>query len=66
MTVSKKQQASVTKYVSANYDIVKAYMPKGTKEIIKAASKSTGHDSMGAYVKAAIVAQLEKDGFKAP
>lgn len=42
MTVSKKQQAHVTKYVSSHYDQIKITVPKGERQRYKAAAEQLG------------------------
>ncbi len=37
MTVSKKQQASVNKYIATHYDRINVSFPKGTRDKIAAA-----------------------------
>lgn len=60
MTVSKKQQASVNKYVKANYDRINVTMPKGQKDIVKAHADSCG-ESVNAFINRAINNQIERD-----
>lgn len=60
MTVSKKQQASVNKYVKANYDRVNVTMPKGQKDVVKAHAESQG-ESVNAFINRAINSQIERD-----
>lgn len=60
MTVSKKQQASVNKYVKANYDRINVTMPKGQKDILKAHAESQG-ESVNAFINRAINNQIERD-----
>lgn len=60
MMVSKKQQASVNKYVKANYDRVNVTMPKGQKDVIKAHADSCG-ESVNAFINRAISNQIERD-----
>lgn len=60
MTVSKKQQASVNKYVKANYDRINVTMPKGQKDILKAHAESRG-ESVNAFINRAINNQIERD-----
>lgn len=61
MPVSKKQQASVNKYVRANYDRVLTTMPKGKKDIIKAHAESKG-ESVNAFINRAIDETMEREG----
>lgn len=60
MTVSKKQQASVNKYVKANYDRINVTMPKGQKDVLKEHAESRG-ESVNAFINRAIGNQIERD-----
>lgn len=60
MAVSKAQQASVNKYVKANYDRVNVTMPKGKKEVIKAHVEARG-ESVNAFIGRAIDETMERD-----
>lgn len=60
MTVSKKQQASVTKYVKENYDRIGITCPKGKKTKIKAHAKSQG-ESVNGFVMRAIDETMKRD-----
>lgn len=60
VTVSKKQQASVNKYVSAHYDRVNVTMPKGQRDILKAHANERG-ESTNAFINRAIRETLERD-----
>lgn len=60
MPVSKKQQASVNKYVKANYDRVNVTMPKGKKSLIQAHAEARGQ-SVNAFINDAINEKLERD-----
>lgn len=42
MTVSKKQQANVTRYVSRHYDQIKITVPKGERDRYKALAARLG------------------------
>lgn len=42
MTVSKKQQANVTRYVSKHYDQIKITVPKGERDRYKALAARLG------------------------
>lgn len=64
MTVSKAQQKAVNKYVRENYDKVLLTMPKGKKDVIKAAAEKRG-ESVNAYINAAIDERLTADGVDA-
>ena len=60
MAVSKAQQASVNKYVKANYDRVNVTMPKGKKEVIKAHAEARG-ESVNGFIGRAIDETMERD-----
>ncbi len=60
MPVSKAQQKAVSKYMKENYDELKARIPKGQKEIIKAHAEAQG-ESLNAFINRAIVYTMEKD-----
>ena len=53
MTVSKAQQASVNKYVKANYDRINVTLPKGRREVIKAHAEVCG-ESVNGFINRAI------------
>ena len=61
MAVSKAQQASVNKYVKANYDRINVTIPKGRKDEIKAHAESRGQ-SVNGFIVAAIDEKMERDG----
>ena len=61
MAVSKKQQASVNKYVRANYDRINVTFPKGEKETIKAHAEARG-ESVNAFIIRAVREALEREG----
>lgn len=65
MPVSKKQQACVHRYVSKTYDRLELTVPKGSREILKAAAEKRGV-SANAYLAAALTAALNADGFALP
>ena len=60
MPVSKAQQASVNKYVKANYDRINVTIPKGEKEIIQAHASSHG-ESVNGFIGRAIAEAMERD-----
>lgn len=60
MPVSKKQQASVNKYVKANYDRVNVTFPKGRKAEIKAHAEAQG-ESVNGFITRAIDETIERD-----
>ena len=60
MPVSKAQQASVNKYVKANYDRINVTIPKGRKDEIKAHASAQG-ESVNAFITRAIEETMERD-----
>lgn len=60
MAVSKKQQASVHKYVRENYDRLNVTVRKGVREIIKAHADNMG-ESVNSFINRAIDNQMEAD-----
>lgn len=60
MAVSKAQQASVNKYVKANYDRINVTIPKGRKDEIRAHAESRGQ-SVNGFIVAAIDEAMERD-----
>lgn len=60
MSVSKAQQASVNRYVKANYDRINVTMPKGRKDMIKAHAETRG-ESLNAFVNRAINEAMARD-----
>lgn len=60
MTVSKKQQASVNKYVRENYDRILLTMPKGQKDTIKSHAETQG-ESVNSFINRAIDEAMERD-----
>lgn len=61
MPVSKAQQASVNKYVKANYDRINVTVPKGRKDEIKAHASARG-ESVNAFINRAIEETMEREG----
>lgn len=61
MPVSKAQQASVNKYVKANYDRINVTVPKGSRDIIKAHAETHG-ESVNGFINRAIEEAMERDG----
>ena len=53
MTVSKKQQASVNRYIAKSYDRINLTVPKGKKEIIQNFAQSIG-ESVNGFINRAI------------
>ena len=64
MAVSKAQQASVNKYVKANYDRINVTFPKGKREIIKAHAEAHG-ESVNAFIIRSVDNQMKQDNKKA-
>ena len=60
MPVSKAQQKAVSKYMKENYDELKARIPKGQKEKIKAHADTQG-ESLNAFINRAINETMERD-----
>ena len=58
--VSKAQQKAVNKYVKNNYDKILLTVPKGQREIIKAAAEKAG-DSVNGYITTAIRQRMERE-----
>lgn len=63
MTVSKKQQAHVNKYVAKHYDQIIVRLPKGERDNIKAAADAVGL-SVNAYISGAIHSRMEHEADK--
>lgn len=53
MTVSKKQQASVNRYIAKSYDRINLTVPKGKKERIQSYAQSVG-ESVNGFINRAI------------
>ena len=49
------------KYQAANYDRINLVVPKGQKEIIRAAAESAGSASLNEFVLKAIEEKMERD-----
>ncbi len=60
MPVSKKQQASVTKYVKEHYDRISVTVPQGKRDIIKAHAETKG-ESINGFINRAIDETLERE-----
>lgn len=61
MPVSKANQRAVNKYVKTNYDRINVTMPKGQREIIKAAAAAAG-ESVNSYIVKAIEERMKNEG----
>ena len=53
MTVSKKQQANVNRYIAKSYDRINLTVPKGKKERIQSFAQSVG-ESVNGFINRAI------------
>ena len=65
MPASKAQQKAVSKYMKENYDVYQIRMPKGRREIIKAAADAAG-ESVNAYINKAVDERMEREGGARP
>lgn len=61
MTVSKKQQASVNRYITKSYDRINLTVPKGKKERIQNFAQSIGESVNGFINRAIDEAMKEED-----
>lgn len=61
MTVSKKQQASVNRYIAKSYDRINLTVPKGKKERIQNFAQSIGESVNGFINRAIDEAMKEED-----
>ena len=60
MPVSKKQQASVHKYVREHYDRISVTVPQGKREEIREHAERHG-ESVNAFINRAIDETMERD-----
>lgn len=60
MPVSKKQQASVHKYVREHYDRISVTVPQGKKDSIRDHAAAQG-ESINGFINRAIDEQMERD-----
>lgn len=60
MTVSKKQQASVNRYIAKSYDRINLTVPKGKKELIQNFAQSIG-ESVNGFINRAIDEALKEE-----
>lgn len=60
MPASKAQQKAVSKYMKENYDVFQIRMPKGQKEVIKAAATARGM-SVNGYILEAVNEKMERE-----
>ncbi len=65
MSVSKKQQACVHRYVAKKYDRIELCVYKGGRSVLKNAAEMYGM-SVNAYIIAAIEKALREDGLSLP
>ena len=63
MPISKKQQASVHKYVRENYDRIDLTVPKGRKADLQTHAAERG-ESLNGFVNRAIDETVERDNMK--
>ena len=61
MTVSKKQQASVNRYIAKSYDRINLTVPKGKKERVQNFAQSIGESVNGFINRAIDEAMKEED-----
>lgn len=61
MAVSKAQQAATNRYITKAYDRVNLTLPKGQKEVIKAAADAA-EESVNAYISRAVMERIEREG----
>jgi hypothetical protein len=61
MAVSKKQQASVSKYVKAHYDRISVTVPLGKLDIIKAHAEAKDGGSVNKFINRAIDETIARD-----
>lgn len=60
MTISKKQQACVNRYIAGKYDRINLTVKKGIKQALQEAAKDKG-ESINGYIKNAVQAQYKAD-----
>lgn len=61
--MAKASTKAKNKYAAKAYDRITLLIPKGCKELVKAAATAKTGGSINGYVNQAINAQLQKDGF---
>ena len=61
MPVSKKQQASVNKYIRQHYDRISLTVPQGKLDIIKAHAAKKDGGSVNRFISRAIDEAMERD-----
>jgi predicted HicB family RNase H-like nuclease len=60
MPISKKQQASVTKYVKSHYDRISVTVQQGKRETIRAHAEDQG-ESVNSFINRAIDETMSRD-----
>ena len=60
MTISKKQQACVNRYIAGKYDRINLTVKKGIKQALQEAAKDKG-ESINGYIKNAVKAKYKAD-----
>ena len=65
MPASKAQQKAVSKYMKENYDVYQIRMPKGRREVIKAAADAVG-ESVNAYINKAVDERMGRENGAKP
>lgn len=58
--ISKRQQASVNRYIDKAYDRINLTVPKGDKERIEAHAAGRG-ESVNAFIRRAITETMDRD-----
>ena len=66
MTVSKKQQANVNRYIAKSYDRINLTVPKGKKERIQSYAQSVGESGNGFINRAIDDAMRDKNKTDSP
>lgn len=61
--MAKASTRAKNKYAAKAYDRIALLVPKGSKDVIKAAAEQTTGGSINGYVNQAINERLQKDGF---
>ena len=61
--MAKASTKAKNKYAAQNYDSLRIIVPKGCKELVKAAATAKTGGSINGYVNQAINERLQKDGF---
>lgn len=61
MALSEARKRATYKYIAKAYDRIVLNLPRGERERIKTAAGETG-ESVNAYIKRAIYAQMQREG----